>query len=168
MASGDNKVAYGTGTALTITLASLATSSTLVSGRQSTSVDNSSNLFLDDILSGKISVGTTPTANTKIEIWLIPKGTDGNWPDTFGATDANVTVTSREMLYSYGTLLLSIPMPSATSNVAYAYNRSLLSKLSVVPKEWCIWVTHSTAVNLNSTGGNHVVEHMGVYTTTAP
>lgn len=162
----DNKIAYGTGTAMTCTLASLATSSTRVAGRQSTSVDNSTNLYLDYIVSGKISVGTTPTANTFIEVWIIPKGTDGNWPDTFGATDAAVTVTSREMLFSYGTLLVSIPVPVATSNVAYAYNRSLLSKFAVVPKEWCVWVTHSTAVNLNSTGGNHVVEQMGVYTTT--
>lgn len=162
----NNNLFYASGAAMTCTLASLASDTSLKAGRQSTSISNATNLYLEYILSGKVSVGTTPTTGTKIEIWLIPKGTDGNWPDTFGATDANVTVTSREMLFSYGTLLVAIPVPSATSNVAYAFNRTLLSKLSVVPQEWCLFFVHNTGVNLNSTGGNHVVSQQGVYTTT--
>ena len=59
--AGDIKTKYPASsadtTALTITLASLATSSTLVAGRESTAVDNSSNVDEDHLVSGQITVG---------------------------------------------------------------------------------------------------------------
>ena len=59
--STTRKPSYAASSNLTITLASLATSSTLVVGRVSTQVDNSSNLYLDYLLSAKISTGTSLT-----------------------------------------------------------------------------------------------------------
>jgi hypothetical protein len=162
------KVAYASSGSVTITLASLATSSTLVAGRSSAEIDNTTNLYLDYFLSGKISVGTTPTASTVIEAWLIPKREDGSYLDTFDGTDTNVTVTSRSHLLAYGTLLTALNVPATTSNVGYEFYRSLSSALGApAPFKFQIFVVHNTGVSLNSTGGNHALYQKGVYSTTA-
>lgn len=152
-------LAYVASSAVTCTLASLATSSTWTVGRQSGTIDNSSTLATDIFITGKISVGTTPTASTVIEVWLIPMLDDSNWPDTFGASDAGVTVTSRGHLLNYGIIVASIDVPAATSNVAYNFVRSMRSACGTVaiPKKSVLWVTHNTGVNFNSTGGNHLL-----------
>ena len=81
--------------AYTITLASLATSSTLVAGRESTSVSNTTNLYLDYGIAGLITVGTTPTVNTIIEVWAYGSLNDTpTYPDVFDGTDSAETVTS--------------------------------------------------------------------------
>src|SRR5580765_5268340 len=51
------KLAFASSAALTCTLASLATSSTFVAGREATSIDNSSNLYIDYRLTAKITTG---------------------------------------------------------------------------------------------------------------
>lgn len=86
---------YSASNTIACTLTSLAHSSTQVAGRASAAIDNSTAGSLDRPISGKVTVGTSPTVNTTIEVWLIPQLADGSWPDTFGGTDANVTVTSR-------------------------------------------------------------------------
>ena len=67
---GDVNVKYGTRTAITISPASTATSSTFIAGRESSEVDNSSALNVDVLVQGKIRVGTTPTANTQIRVYV--------------------------------------------------------------------------------------------------
>ena len=57
------------GTAITMDLANLASSSTFVAGRESSQIDNTSNLYEDAAIQGNISVGTTPTAGTNIIVW---------------------------------------------------------------------------------------------------
>src|SRR5262245_54425580 len=96
---------YPSSSALTITLTSLATSSTLVAGRESTEVDNSSNKYLDAGISGRVTVGTTPTAATRIEIWIFPKMSDSAYPDVFDGTDSAETLTSRAAAVAAGRLL---------------------------------------------------------------
>jgi hypothetical protein len=169
----DIKVAYASSAAITCSLASLATSATLVAGRASAEVDNTSALHLDKWLSGQVMVGTTPTVNTVIEVWLIPKREDGSYHDAqggagFDGTDKAVTVTSRDHLLSYGTLIASMTVPATTSNVAYEFARSAAAALGgALPHKFQLFVTHNTGVNLNSTGGNHLLYQKGVYSTAA-
>lgn len=167
----DTKVAYAASSDLTITIASLATSSTLVAGQQSTSVDNTSGKYLDYLVSSKITNGTTPTVNTLIEVWAIPKRNDTEWPDTFGATNAARTVTSRGQLQNYGKLVAQHNVIANTSNNPWEVsNVSLCQALGVPfgasPKEWVLWVVHSTVAALNSTGTNHKISITPVYLTT--
>ena len=60
----DLKLAYGTASDVTITLASLATDANLLTGRESAAIDNTSALVLDYLVSGKITTGTTPTSRS--------------------------------------------------------------------------------------------------------
>jgi hypothetical protein len=155
---------YAANVTFTISLATgpLASSSTLVAGRQSTSIDLSTLNYEEVLISGKISTGTGPTAGY-IEAWWIPQLTDGSWPDTFTSTDANITVSSREELASYGFNLASI-VTNSTANHAYNFTSSLrkASGMSRISKIGCIWVVHSTVATLNGTAGNHSIGYMGV------
>jgi len=139
---------------ITITLASLANSTAGV-GRQSTLIDNTTNLYLSAQISFKITVGTTPTANSLIYVYLIRQDNNGTpiADDNAGTTDAAITITNAPLL---GTILV----PATTSNTAYyrIFDTTFLGTLS--PK-WGIAVVNSSGVALNATGGNHVVTFVG-------
>lgn len=144
---------------LTITLASLATSSTLLVGRESTAVDNRTNLDLDHLLSGRFKAGTSPTAATKIEVWVaaptsIASGT-ATYPDTVTGSDAAITLTSDNVKFSALRLAWSTTVDSTTGRVYSMPPTSLASLFGDLPPFYSVIVTHSTAVNLDSTAGNH-------------
>lgn len=167
MAATNNKIDYGASAAATITLASLATSATWVAGRASAVIANTTDKFFDYWVGGKITVGTTPTAGTRIEVWVIPRKNDTpTYHDVFGGNDADETVTAREMLQAYGKLLATIWVPATTSDRGYEFSASVRAACEgVCPAAFQLFVTHNTGVNLNSTGGNHVIDVKGVYST---
>ncbi len=155
-------------TAITITLASLATSSTLVAGRQSTVVDNTSPKYLDARVFGQITTGTSPTTAKTIAIYVF--GSIKAASSTFsypvatttelGATDAAATFEAeqRNMLKLGATITVN-----ATSDRKYAFDFAVAPLFGgIMPLKWGIFVTHDTAVNLNSTAGNHWVHYTGI------
>jgi hypothetical protein len=164
---GSIKTAYNASAAVTCTLASLASSSTLVAGRSSAEVDNTTALDLDKFLSGVIKLGTTPTANTVVEIWIIPKKDDTTYFDTFDGTDKAVTVSSRGQLFGYGTLVATINNEGAVTGANMEFFRSLVGSLSggAPPAKFQYFVTHNTVAALNATGGNHLLYYKGSYNT---
>ncbi len=151
-------------TALTISLASLASDTNLLAGRESTAVDNTTNLDLDHLVSGQIMVGTTPTANTVIEVWAyayqtIATGTP-TYPDVFDGTDSAETITNASVKFGILRLIASIPVTATTSNVAYPFAPvSIAGIFGAMPQFWGIFVTQSTGVALNATGGNHIIHY---------
>jgi hypothetical protein len=163
----DNKASYASSATITCTLASLASSSTWIAGRSSAEIDNTSGLYLDRPVSGQIEVGTTPTVNTVIEVWLVPKLSDSTYADTFDGTDKAVTVTSRAILLNYGVLVATINVDSTTSNRNYFFWSSVAGKVGTLPpKKYQLFFTHNTGVALNATGGNHVITETPEYVTT--
>jgi hypothetical protein len=163
----DNKLAYVNSAPVTISLASLASSSALVSGRSSVLIDNTSDKFLDRQYSVKIKMGTSPTVG-QIEVWCIPVMDDTpTYFDTFDGTDKNVTVTSRGMLVSYGILLATIQMDSTTTGANFSCYAPLAARVgSIIPRKYQLFITHNCVAALNSTGGNHVVTELSSYITT--
>jgi hypothetical protein len=148
------KPLYGASAALTLTLNSLATSSGLVAGRSSTVVDNTSNLSVDELITGVISTGTNPTVSTNVEVWAWSILDDTpTYPDTVTGSDANTTLTSLNVknagLFKLGALITI----DATTNRNYTFAFSLAQLFGGhMPKKWGIFVVHNTAVNLNSSG----------------
>ena len=94
MASGDIKLVYGSAADVTITLASLAPSSTLLVGVESNAIDNTSNLYLDYLCSGMIKSNATITAGGRIEVWAIGSWDGTLWPDVFDGTGSAETITT--------------------------------------------------------------------------
>lgn len=147
-----------------LTLASLATSSTRTAGAESDAIDNSSTLYDDILISGKITTGTSPTANKQIDVWIVP-AMDGasTWPDVFDGTGSAETITSENVRNGLGKLLKSILVDGTSDRTYYFSNESVAALFGgVVPQKFVVFVSHDTAVNLNSTGGNHALNVLGV------
>lgn len=157
---------YAASAAITISLASIATSSTFVAGAESNQIDNSSNKYDDALLQGKITVGTTPTANTQILVYVWGSDTDitGAALDVLDGADSTETITSAGVRNGMLKLAGSLDVDSNTSNRVYYLGSIAIAQLfgGVMPKYWGLFVTHNTGVNLNSTGGNHVLQYTGI------
>jgi hypothetical protein len=162
----DSKLAFQTSQTLTNAIESLATSSTWVAGYESATVDNTSNLYLDYIHDGYVTVGTTPTSGTEIRIYVVGCVDGTNWPDVFDGTTSAETITSVGVRDGFAKLAAVMQCDSTTSNRAYPYTFSVAALFGgVVPPKYCLFTTHNTGVNLNSTGGNQVTRYRGVYNT---
>lgn len=162
----DIKVAYGTASDATITLASLASDTNLLAGRESAEIVNTSTLALDYLVSGKVRSGTSPTASRAIEVWAVGSWDGTNWPDVFDGTESAETITSADIKSSICRLVASMAT-SATSNVDYHFGPVSIASLfgGVVPPKFVLFTTHSTGVALNSTAGNHQIRILPVYET---
>lgn len=151
---------------LTITLASLATGSSGVftAGQESTAVDNTSNLDLDHLLSGKITTGTTPTVSRSINVYAYANLSSASgtpaYPDVLDGSDSAETFTSANVMNSAVKFVASITV-DATSDRAYYFGPVSIASLfgGVLPKFWGVYVAHDTAVNLNATAGNHKLSY---------
>ena len=165
--NADVKDAYGASADYTISLASLATSATLVAGQEGTAVSNTTNLFDNYIVQGKITTGTTPTVDKTIEVHLYGSTTDTPvYPDVLDGTDSAETLTSVNV--KKGALrLLDRLFVDATSDRAYPFGPVGIAQFFgwIVPKNHGLFVTHDTAVNLNATGTNHVLSYAGHFVT---
>lgn len=155
-------------TAITWTLASLATSSTLLVGRESTIVDNTSNKFLDVLVSGQIMTGTTPTVDKSILIYVstpLKVVASAFTLPIAGATaltgiDAAATfdINQRNKLQ-----LADAINVAATSDRAYSFAFSIAQLFGgIMPLKWGLWVTHDTVAALNATAGNHWAHYIGI------
>ena len=162
----DLKLAYGTASDLTITLASLASDTNLLTGRESAVIDNTSALVLDYLVSGKITTGTTPTTAKSIEVWAVGSWDGTNWPDVFDGTESAETITSADIKASVCRFVASMAT-SSTSNVSYHFGPVSLAAAfgGVLPPKIVLLVTHSTPASPNSTAGNHRHRIQPVYQT---
>lgn len=160
---------YRASSDLTIGLGSLGSSSTWVAGRESTAYDNSSNNDLDARIAGKITVGTTPTANTQIIIWVVAELKDGTWPDVLDGTDSAETWTNVEMRDAVARVGAIINVVSTTSDLAYPFEIGSVAALfgGFMPKKFVLFVAHNCTAALHATAGNHVISVMGLKTTVA-
>ncbi len=169
MAAGDQKLSYAVTNALTVTLASLATDANLLTGRESTAVDNSTNLYLDFLLSGKVTTGTSPTTDKEIRVYVYAQVDDTPvYPDVFDGTDSAETVTD-VLIRDAGLVLAAVMKVDATSDQTYWFGPLSIAAMfgGMCPERWGVFITHDTAVNLNATGGNHAIWETGIFATVA-
>lgn len=151
---------HGTVTADTISLHGLATSSTLATGREGTAVDHTVGKEIDSLVGGKVTVGTTPTANTQIQIWAFGSYDGTSYSGGATGIDAALTPQSTELLR----LVTVIPNVGTTSNQQYNWGPFSLAQIfgGTLPRKTGIFVTHNTGVNLNATPANHEVKRTPV------
>jgi hypothetical protein len=146
--SADIKARYGTSNqAITITINSLASSAT--AGRASTAVDNSSNLFLDALVTVKISFPNLAVANDQA-VYVYAYGTSDGGTTYTGAitgTDAAYTMDDPTVLRLIGV----IPIP--TLNKAYVGGPFSVAAAwgGTLPDHWGIYVRNFAGQTLNAT-----------------
>jgi hypothetical protein len=158
-------VNYSSNTTITIGLNSLASSSTFLAGRESSQIDNTSNKYMDCLVSGTVTVGTTPTANTVIAVYVYGAETSlaTTALDTLDGTDSAETLTNTGILNALR-LGATIAVPANTSNVKYLVLPFSVASLfgGVMPKFWGLFVSHNCVAALNAAGNTDQFEFVGI------
>lgn len=159
---------YATWATITASLASLASSSTFIAGVESTVIDNSSNKYVDAMVAGYITTGTTPTVG-QIRIYGLSRlDNTPTYPDVFDGTDSAETLTSAGLGVAFLSGPKIIVMDSTTSNIDYPFIFPASALFGpVLPEFWSLFIAHNTVAALNSTGGNHVIKYQGITYTVA-
>jgi hypothetical protein len=149
---------FGTPVTLTMTLASLASDTNLVAGRASTNINNGSAGAdaIDALVGGKVTTGTSPTADRQIEVWAFGSYDGTSYSGGATGTDANLTPQAKPLLR-----LLTVIPTNATSNQTYTWGPVSIAQAfgGIVPERWGIYIVHNTGVALHATAGNHEVKY---------
>lgn len=163
------KLAYSASADLDVTnLHAIASSATHVSGWESDVIDNTTDLHLDKLISGKITVESAGLAAGEIRIWVVPMLDDTNWPGGFDGTDSAETTPLDDAngTAAGAVLLKSIATDTTASQVYYFHQLSVAAAFGgVLPKKFVVFITQSTGANLEGSGNQ--VTHYGVYNTVA-
>lgn len=165
----DRKIAYAASSNLTVTnLAGLAASATHVTGWESDAIDNTTNKYLDYLVSGKFTVESAGLAAGEIRVHIVPMLDDSTWPGTFDGTesaettpldDANGTAAGAK-------LAAAIATDTTASQVYYLAPFSVAALFGgICPAKFVIFVTQSTTTTLETSGQQVTVK--GVYETVA-
>jgi len=162
----DVLLAYPAAFDATITVASLASDTNLLTGRESNAISNLTNKYLDYLISGKFRTGASPTSGRVIQLWSVASWDGTNWPDVFDGTDSAETITSANHKNAICRLVAEL-VTDATSDRDYHFSGVSIRDLfgGTVPAAFGFFVTHSTGVALNSTAGNHQIRIQPVYET---
>lgn len=157
----NTKEAFGTTGAFTITLASLANDGV----RESTAIDNSSNLFFDAYVYLAIKLGAgSPASLQCINVYFYGSHDGSNYTDNATGSDAAVTLRSPTNLR--GPFVISTPAAGALTYksgpipVAQYFGGTL-------PYKWGIVVENKTNIAFDSTEGSHTKQFRGIYATGA-
>jgi len=164
MAVGDVSQKFQASAAFTISLASLGTSSTWVAGRESTAI-TVSGLVTDYLVGGRITAGTSPTVSTVINIYVYGSTNDSpTYPDGITGSDSARTLTSENVRNAAIRLGATIVIDNTSDRVYWIAPFSVAALFGgALPNRFGLFVAHNTGVNLNSTGGNHVLNYTPVY-----
>lgn len=155
----DFKQAFANEATITITVASLATAGV----RESTAIDNSSNLYVDALIRAhfKLQAGT-PGSDKLINIYAYGSEDGTNYGDNATGSDAAVTMRSPSNLKLVYTLYTpdsgGLTYKCHPFGIAWAFG-------GILPAKWGLVVENRTNITLDATGGNHVVAYRGVYYT---
>lgn len=153
---------YSTAQTVTITFTSSFTDG---SWRQSTAVDNGTNMYIDAHIGGSIQVGATPTAGGTFDIYAYGTYDGTNYTAGCSGSDSAYTADGEEDELMF---LTSITV-DATANENYVWGPVSVASAfgGVLPETWGIVVENNTGDTANATGTNNEVQFFGItYTST--
>lgn len=168
--NADVKTAYGSSAAVTITLASLAASSTLLAGRESTLVDNTTNKYLDYMLAGHFKTAASNAQVGAINVAVVePEDDTPTWPDVFDGTDSTETV-SLQNVYDQVCRVAASITTTASNALVWPFAPTSVANLfgGNCPFKFVVFVSHNAETSTNgwsSTEGDHAVKVTPVYLT---
>lgn len=159
MHNADVKTAYAATQQVTITLTSLAASSTLLAGRESNSVDNSVNKYLEYMAAGFFKTAASNAQIGSINVAVVGALQDGSlvgtgaltWPDVFDGTDSVETV-SLQNVYDQVCKIATQITTTATNALVWPFGPTGLSGLfgGVMPNKFVFFVSQSAETSTNS------------------
>lgn len=158
------KVGYAgaAATAITCTLASLGSGS----ARESASVDNTTNLYLDAQVQVKVKTnGSAPTGDKAVYVyvWGVVDTSAPMYPDRVTGSDAAITPDNPTQLQWLATIFCP-----AASTTYVSVPKSVSEKFGgVLPGKWGLVIVNATGNALDATGGSHAVSYQGNLATSA-
>jgi hypothetical protein len=163
------KIAYAASVNLTVTnLNGLAASSTHVSGWESDLIDNTTNLYLDYLVSAKITLESASLAVGEINIWIVPMLDDSTWPGGFDGTESAETTPLDDAngTNSGARLGASVATDMTASQVYYIAPFSVAALFGgVCPAKFVIFITQNTGTTLETSGNQVTIK--GSYATSS-
>lgn len=164
-------IAYAGPTTITMDLSALASSTTFVGGRESTEITNATTLYLDALVHGRFSVGTTPTlpCNLNVYVWGADVSIATTAIDVLDGLDSAETLTNSTVLTNALRLGASCPILVTTSNIVYDIAPFSVAQLfaGILPKFWGLFVAHNHTAALQTIAGNtNSFRFLGVTSTT--
>lgn len=158
------KIEYGTDAqAITVTLASLASAAS----RESATVDNTSNKFLDALVGVKVKTnGSAPTGDKAVHVYAwgtVDYTASATYPDTVTGSDAGITPNSPTQLKYLGSVFCA---SASTTYIGGPW--SIAERFGgTLPAKWGLVFTNATGNALDATGGSFEVQYQGIYATVA-
>jgi hypothetical protein len=147
---------YSSNTAITMNLSALAASATYIAGRESSQIDNTSNKYIDALVQGSFTVGTTPatTGGLAVYVWGADTSLATTALGSLDGTDSDESLTTTQL----GMLRLGafVPVLVNTSDTKYWIPPfSVAARFGgVMPKFWGLYVAHSTTAALKTDAAN--------------
>jgi len=153
--AADIKQKFGTATTITVTLASLADAAK----RESTVVDNTSDLFLDAHVQIKVKSGASVSGDKAVYVYAyasLDSSSPGYSGEATGSDAAYTgTLTNAKMIGIVSCPAATTSYISDLMSIAAAFGGS-------VPTKWGIIVENKTGAALDSTEANHVKKYIGI------
>lgn len=168
------KIAYSASSNLTVTnLHSLAASSSYIAGWGSATVDNTSALDVDHLVSAKFTITSSNNQAGEVRIYIIPLLDDSNYPSVSSGTvgtEGAVAFVDTEERDAAAVLARTLAVDASTGAVIFSAAFSVASLFGgVLPKKYTVFVTGNAATSTNAqfaASGNQVT-YKGVYYTVA-
>lgn len=157
MAAGDIRTAYRASSNLTVTnLAGLGSSTTYLAGWTSGTIDNTTNLDLDILVSGSFTVESSGLSAGEIRVYAYTMLDDSTWPDLFSAgtegTEGAATIHDMEIRDSGFVMLWGSGTDTTASRVYVMPQTSVASRLGALPPKFALYVSQSTGAALETSG----------------
>jgi len=171
ISNADVKIAYAASASVTITLASLAASSSLLAGRESTAIDNGASVkYLDRLVSGYFKSAASNNQAGSIYVCTVAARDDTpNWPDVFDGTDSTETVSKQGVFDQICKIIAAITADNTASQTWPFGIESVAGRYGGwIPDQYVYFVTHNIQTSTNgwsSTESDHDIMETPVYAT---
>jgi hypothetical protein len=144
--------AYRASSNLTVTnLHSLAASATFVAGWESALIDNSSNLDVDILISGKFTMASSNNQAGEIRVYLAGMLDDSTWPDVLDGTESTETFTDTEERDAACVLARVLAVDASAGAVIYMAPFGVAQFFGgVCPHKLVLFITGSGATSTNA------------------
>lgn len=159
-------IKYAASASYGMTIASLASDTNLLVGREGPLIDNSVLGYDDYIVGGFVQVASsgTLTANRSIELWAVAPISDSVWPSPFAGSDGGRTISLQANKNNICYLVWSALTTNTNSSIYWFSGRSIRQAFrGALPEKFTLFLTQNTGQSLDSTAGNHNITIKGVY-----